>query len=92
MLPNREEIDKSILKHVGKKWRAHRYELKVQYKKPDSTQEKVASTVPRGVDPSQWIRLVQYWFSERSQVSLMFLFTCQCVLLATQYLVENVVH
>ncbi|XP_010690514.2 uncharacterized protein LOC104904039 isoform X1 [Beta vulgaris subsp. vulgaris] len=67
VLPNREEIDKSILKHVGKKWRAHRYELKVQYKKPDSTQEKVASTVPRGVDPSQWIRLVQYWFSERSQ-------------------------
>ncbi|KAL2937313.1 Uncharacterized protein RDABS01_020762 [Bienertia sinuspersici] len=67
LLPPRVEIDKSILKHVGKKWRAYRYELKMQYKKPDRTQEEVASIVPKGVDASQWIKLVQYWFSEKSQ-------------------------
>lgn len=67
VLPAREEIDKSILKHVGKKWRAYRYELKVQFKKSDRTQEQVANIVPKRVDASQWTKLVQYWFSEKSQ-------------------------
>lgn len=67
VLPNREEIDKAILKHVGKTWRSYRHGLKVQYKKPDKTQEQVASVVPKGVVPSQWIKLVQYWFSDKSE-------------------------
>ncbi|XP_021753214.1 uncharacterized protein LOC110718640 isoform X2 [Chenopodium quinoa] len=67
VLPDRVEIDKSILKHVGKKWRAYRHELKMQFKKPDRTQEQVASIVPKGVDATQWLKLVQYWFSEKCQ-------------------------
>lgn len=81
MLPAREEIDKSILKHVGKKWRGYRYELKVQFKKPDRTQEQVASIVPKGLDASEWKTLVQYWFSERSQVPPMFVCPCHCIFL-----------
>ncbi|XP_021776499.1 uncharacterized protein LOC110740317 [Chenopodium quinoa] len=67
VLPDRDEIDKSILKHVGKKWRAYRHELKVQFKKPDRAQELVASIVPKGVNSTQWFKLVQYWFSEKCQ-------------------------
>ncbi|XP_057525166.1 uncharacterized protein LOC130804639 isoform X2 [Amaranthus tricolor] len=67
VLPAREEIDKSILKNVGNRWRAYRYKLKVQYKKLDKTQAEVVSIVPKGVDATQWEKLVQYWFSEKSQ-------------------------
>ena len=73
MLPAREEIDKSILKNVGNRWRAYRYKLKVQYKKLDKTQAEVVSIVPKGVDATQWEKLVQYWFSEKSQVLVLFL-------------------
>lgn len=68
VLPPRLEIDKSILKHVGNKWRSYRHELKVLYKKPDMTEEQVASAVPKGVVPSQWVKLVQYWFSDKYEI------------------------
>lgn len=67
VLPAREEINKSVLQHVSTKWRIYRHRLKAQYKKPDKTQEQVASIVPKGVIPSQWVKLVEYWFSDRSQ-------------------------
>lgn len=67
MLPPREEINKGILKHVGNRWRGYRHELKLQYKKRDKTEEQVASVVPKGVVPSQWAKLVRYWFSDKCE-------------------------
>ncbi|KAL9238347.1 hypothetical protein vseg_012780 [Gypsophila vaccaria] len=68
VIPDRPEIDKCILKHVGNKWRMYRHELKSLYKSPNKTQEQVASTVPNGVPQNQWVKLVHYWFSEKCKM------------------------
>lgn len=67
VLPAREEINREVLKHVSSKWRIYRHRLKIKYKKAGKTQEQVASIVPKGVVPTQWTKLVDYWFSDRSQ-------------------------
>ncbi|KAH9620419.1 hypothetical protein KSS87_008555, partial [Heliosperma pusillum] len=68
VLPDRPEIDKCILRHLGNKWKNYKHDLKLQYKSPDKTQEEIASTVPNGIPPSQWVKLVQYWFSEKCKM------------------------
>ncbi|XP_074313014.1 uncharacterized protein LOC141648349 isoform X2 [Silene latifolia] len=68
VLPDRPEIDKCILRHLGNKWKNYKHDLKLQYKKPDKTQEEIASTVPKGIPPSQWVKLVQYWFSDKCKM------------------------
>ncbi|XP_020092167.1 uncharacterized protein LOC109712811 [Ananas comosus] len=67
VLPN-SDIDKWVLKSLSRKWKNFRFELKAKYMLEDLTEQQLASNVPHGIVPHQWVDLVRYWFSEKCQL------------------------
>lgn len=64
------DVDGWILKSVSKKWKDYKYDLKAKSKINQHTQQEVSKNIPPEVVPQQWIDLVRYWYSEKSEVLL----------------------
>nr|CAD1833486.1 unnamed protein product [Ananas comosus var. bracteatus] len=61
------DVDGWILKSVSQKWKDYKYDLKAKSKINQHTQQEVSKSVPPEVVPQQWIDLVRYWYSEKSE-------------------------
>nr|CAD1833691.1 unnamed protein product [Ananas comosus var. bracteatus] len=57
-----------ILKSVSRKWKDYKCELKAKYMIEDYTEQQIVNVVPKEIVPQQWVDLVHYWFSEKSQL------------------------
>ncbi|XP_074299010.1 uncharacterized protein LOC141630012 [Silene latifolia] len=68
VIPDGDGYDKGILKRVGKSVRQYRHDLKKAFFKPlTKTREEICRAVPDGVPRDSWIRLVDYWYSEKGK-------------------------
>nr|CAD1820146.1 unnamed protein product [Ananas comosus var. bracteatus] len=46
----------------------YKCELKAKYMIEDYTEQQIVNVVPKEIVPQQWVDLVHYWFSEKSQL------------------------
>ena len=74
MLPDGVQVNQKILKSVGERVRGFKYSLRCKYVKEDTTKEALynleKSKRPSAVGDQMWVGLVDYFFSEKFQVSL----------------------
>ena len=75
MLPDGVEVNTRILKSVGEKVRGYKCSLRSKYVKMDTTKEalhNLEKTKRRsGIGDQMWLGLVDYFFSEKFQVSIL---------------------
>ncbi|XP_020098042.1 uncharacterized protein LOC109716850 [Ananas comosus] len=67
-LPMDNNVNAWILKSVSRKWKDYKCELKAKYMIEDYTKQQIVNVVPKEIVPQQWVDLVHYWFSEKSQL------------------------
>nr|CAD1839723.1 unnamed protein product [Ananas comosus var. bracteatus] len=67
-LPMDNNVNAWILKSVSRKWKDYKCELKAKYMIEDYTEQQIVNVVPKEIVPQQWVDLVHYWFSEKSQL------------------------
>ncbi|KAL2905144.1 hypothetical protein RDABS01_003854 [Bienertia sinuspersici] len=68
IIPDDEVYDTLSQQHVGKCWRHYKHELKKTFFQPDKkTHEKHYDLVLSGHSRSDWIKLVDHWFSPKGQ-------------------------
>ena len=74
MLPDGVQVNQKILKSVGERVRGFKYSLRCKYVKEDTTKEALynleKSKRPSAVGDQMWVGLVDYFFSQKFQVSL----------------------
>ncbi|KAL2934501.1 Cysteine--tRNA ligase [Bienertia sinuspersici] len=68
IIPDDEVYDTLAQQRVGKCWRHYKHELKKSFFQPDKkTHEQHYDLVPSGHSRSDWIMLVDHWFSPKGQ-------------------------
>ncbi|KAL2894166.1 DNA replication licensing factor mcm4 [Bienertia sinuspersici] len=68
IIPDDEVYDTLAQQRVGKCWRHYKHELKKTFFQPDKkTHEQHYDLVPSGHSRSDWIKLVDHWFSPKGQ-------------------------
>ncbi|KAL2928792.1 Elongation factor 4 [Bienertia sinuspersici] len=68
MIPDDEVYDTLARQRVGKCWRHYKHELKKTFFQPDKkTHEQHYYLLPSGHSRSDWIKLVDHWFSPKGQ-------------------------
>ncbi|KAL2894192.1 DNA replication licensing factor mcm4 [Bienertia sinuspersici] len=68
IIPDDEVYDTLAQQRVGKCWRHYKHELKKTFFQPDKkTHEQHYDLVPSGHSRSDWIKLVDHWFSLKGQ-------------------------
>ncbi|XP_074296936.1 uncharacterized protein LOC141627601 [Silene latifolia] len=68
VIPDGELFDRAILKRTGNSVRQYRHHLKKLFFKPTTkTKEQIYEVVPSGHPRPSWIRLVDYWYSDKGK-------------------------
>ncbi|KAL2923551.1 SPBc2 prophage-derived uncharacterized protein YopZ [Bienertia sinuspersici] len=68
IIPDDEVYDTLAQQRVGKCWRHYKHELKKTFFQPDKkTHEQHYDLVPSGHSRSDWIKLLDHWFSPKGQ-------------------------